>query len=613
MLDRWRAIRHGRFDPWLPDEITNFLGSVKERFYYHDRLPEFTVNRFKQRLGANDVVMSIRPRGDVGPQAKRLYEDLEDGVNGIHEMLDPVGYVDLRGREHQVADGVMALELEFMPSWTPEGRLTSDSDEAYDRKVKQSRAEYGLPVCLSAPDPRSLYWVKARNQLKIVAKVVDVPLIDVQNKWTPDGFRLTYRQERQGKLDIEPITMGAIAPAPTAAEWGKMIRLVVLADDAYIYHCCYPNVVGGTSTTGGAFDDAPGAQPQLILLGKYPNPLGHPPFYLAGGRSTSDANPGYEYLPLPLEIIETAPHVNQVRTIQNVRGVINAMLPWHMRRSAPDGSSTTPITAPRLGMGFWDFDGQINRIPLQDMADLRNLDETLSGVYNAYNQSMMAAMQSGMIGRSTPAWSIMQLNEEQIGMLLEALSSRATAYKSVTLDVLKCLKDKHVKDGGVYIQGSKRNRNRPESGRFDAEMEITEQMLDLDYRLDVSIEAMTQSQRAANTEYHRRLWIEKRISDETYDEHIGIRDRVEEQARIDRQAIEKPMRDLAWGTAMEIAKAKLRPLYGSVVDVVLGGSLPVPALPGGEPAIEDDYDPGPRMPGQGMSIQQPNQIGRAHV
>src|SRR3990167_4888715 len=110
IMDRWRAIRRGGLDPWLPDEITNFLGAVKERFYYHDRLPEFTVNRFKQRLGANDVVMSIRPRGDVGPQAQRLYEDLEDGVNGIHEMLDPVGLIDLRGREHQAADGVIAME-----------------------------------------------------------------------------------------------------------------------------------------------------------------------------------------------------------------------------------------------------------------------------------------------------------------------------------------------------------------------------------------------------------------------------------------------------------------------------------------------------------------------
>ena len=117
---------------------------------------------------------------------------------------------------------------------------------------------------------------------------------------------------------------------------------------------------------------------------------------------------------------------------------------------------------------------------------------------------------------------------------------------------------------------------------------------------------MTQSQRAANVEYHRRLKLDGFESDDTFAENAGIRDWQQENARLDRQRVNKPMRDLAWGTAMEIAKAKLRPLYGSIVDVVLGGSLPVPPLPEGETPIEDDYDPGPRMPGQGMSIQQPN-------
>lgn len=600
MMDRWRAVRHRRLKPWLPKALEGFVAQDIENIMFRDPLPEFVINRIKQRLGANQMTISVRPPGDIGPKLERMYEDLEDAFNGIAETLDPIGAVDGRVREHQAADGKGWYELEFLPKWVPSG------DEAKD---KLSRQQYGLPVCLSAPDPRSLYPGKGFNgRLLMVAKVVDVPLIDVRNNWSKEGFKLAWEGDhangRVVKSDLIPLM--PVNTSPTVVEYGKTVRLVRFADSYNIYDCCYSQPVAG----GQLGDDVSGSTPQLILLATYPNPIGRPPFYAASARSTSDPNPGYEDYPLALEILETAPFVSQVRTIEIINAMIESMLPWHVRRTNPDNSNAAPSKPPELGKGFYEMDGVIGLIPTNQHDNLDKLDSTLSGLYNAYNTSIMGALQAGLVGKTTPAWTLMQMNEEQVSLLQEALDQRAIAFKEVLLDVRRYIKNHHLNDGSIYVNAERRQKN-VEAGRAGALMELNHDLLALEnFKLSVTIEAMTQSQRAADTEYWRRIWIEGRISDETYDEHLGIQDRVEEQARLDRQAISKPMRQMARSVAMELAKVKLRPLYGSVVDTVLGPSL-LPSEENTAPTEMETNEPAdeepayPIMPGQGMSIQQP--------
>ena len=610
VIDSYRDLRHGRSKPWLPDGIE----VQKADIYFQDPLPEFVINRIKQRLGANDIEITIRVPGDAGPTLQRQAENLESGLRGAKDELDPFGLVDGRMREHQAADGTSFLELELKPSFVPPGRGSQEGKE-YDQTRDLARRNYGLGVCAVAPDPRSLYWVDARGAMKIVCKVTNVPLVDVKNNWTAEGFRLDYVSDgdKPGAVEKRYIQWGETPPAPTAAEWGKRIRLVVIADNDYIYHCCYPTVLGPGDQTQ---DDA-NATPALILLGKYRNPFKRPPFFMAGARTTSDPNPAYHHLPLALELLRVAPYVNQWRTIRMLNGTLQALKPIHAQPSRP--MSENENAAPKHIVDLWkpgflEYDGIFKEIPSPMVPDFDKFDTTLSALYNSYNQSISGALLNGAVGKSTPAWSLMQITEEQVGLLEEALDSRAVAWREALISTVEAVYDRHAADGPVYVRASAINRKKPEAGRTDTEISLTRDdlrlLIDKKVRLEVSIQAMTQSQRAADTEYWRRLHMEGTISDETYENEIGLTDRIAEQARKDRESVMKPMKERAQATANAIATAQLARFLGPDIAAIVLGTAP-PIAPPGEDAGEVEGEGGNvlddlKMPGQGMSDKMPD-------
>lgn len=604
MIDRWRSIRHRRLKPWIPEG----LKVLNEDLWFNDPLPEFVVNRLKQRLGANPVKVAVHVRGDAGVTLQRKGEQLEDWFKGVIEELDPLGLADGSMREHQVADGDGYFELEMRPAYSGPGlRRAGESDADYDRRIDEGRRAYGLPLCLSSPDPRSIYSVSARGKLKIVAKVVNVPLVDIRNNWTPEGFRLVYKGEEHGKLDRDMITTGELPPAPSAAEWGRMCRLVVIADDANIYHCVYQNSMG----PGMEFSDDQGQENPLILLATYPNPLGHPPFYEAPARRTSASDPAERDLPLALEVLETAPYVNQVRTMRMIHAIIEAQKPIGLKpRMVKQGQENAgPKHFPDMWkFGFMEYDGDFVEIPTPGKADLDLLDQQVTNAMQSFNLSLIGLSQAGVVGKATAAWSIQQFNEEQVSLLQEALDNRAGAWREVLLDVATLIKRKYGKDGPVYVSSRTLMKKKPEVGRVDLEVGMSARDFDIPFRLDVSINGMTQGQRTAETEYWRRIWGEGRISNETYDERIGIEDRIAEEARRDREAIAQPMRESARAIAWEMAKANLRTLHGPMAEIVLAG-FPSPVMVQPPVANQEgqagEYAHGPDTPGQGMATTIP--------
>ena len=598
-LDKWRNIRHRRLKPWLPEGMEIF-GDDNEAVIYRDVQPEFIINRIKQRLGVNDPNIACAPRGDVGPEGQRQVEKIEDWFKGVHEELDPIGQADASVREGQAADGGGCFELEFLPHYSPPVRGARGAEE-YDSLVDASRREYGLPVRLNAPDIRSLYWDRSRNNKKLFAKVVNVPLIQIRDTWSAEGFRLAYTGER---IDRDYIRAGELPPSPTAAEYGRMVRLVLIADCEYIYHCIYPqSVASAGSFADSAFNDSPGSIPNLMLMAKYPNPIHRPPFFLAPARGTNDADPGYEFKPLAWEILETAPHVNQVRTIQLIKALLDATKPIHAIPDTPDPENKAPPTGPKLWKpGFLFFRGRYAEIPSPPVPDLNTMAEVLTSSYNAYNQSIQGAIETGGIGRSTPAWSVSMQIEELMGVLSESLKNRATAWREVLLAVGQCVREKYAKDGPIYVTASRRAK-RVEVGRQDMQLGVAADDLNASFRLSVSIEAMTQSQRAGNTQYGRELKLEGAISHETYvNDYTPVTDRLAEEARIDREALMAPMKVRALAVADALAYMQLRKVHGEIVDVAWAatkGPLPVSAPQGAETLRE------PVMPGQGMDIEQP--------
>ena len=508
----------------------------------------------------------------------------------------------------------------------PPRRQDGASNDEYDEARDQKRREYGLGIAAAAPDPRSLYWPPSTREIKLMAKVVNVPLVDVMNDWNAEGFRLAYTGDIGDPLGrVEKLTFagGAMPPSATAAEYGRIIRLVRITTPEYVYDCCYPSAM---STSAGFSDDAPGTTPNLMLLGRYKNHFGRVPYYLMPARSTSDPDPGYAYEPLAQEILDLAPYVNQWRTIRMIHGLLQALKPVHAKPSRPlmDNSDSAPKSMPDLWRpGFLEFDGTFDEIPTPPIQDFDKFDQALQSTYNSFNQSITSALLSGAIGKSTPAWSLLQITEEQVGLIKEALNHRATGWKQALDDTAYCVQQRQVKTGPVYVSASRMSKE-PEQGRVFVQVGLKAADFAIPHKLSVSIDGMTQSQRAADTEYWRRLHIEGTITDETYEEHIGIEDRVTEQARKRRQRIMKPMEDDAASVARFVARQKLRRVHGAIIDVILPpteaemqmsqaaqAEAAASAAPGaGEDLLDPNQDQQgsmgiPRSPGQGMPITPP--------
>jgi len=233
LMDRRRDIRHRRYQPWLPEGIEIEKASI----LFRDSLPEYVINRIKQRLGVNDLNIQVSLRGDAGPEKVRKGEKIEDWLRGALDDLDPLGRHDGKVREHQAGDGEGWVQLEFLPDYVPPAR-GEEPDGDYDDLVNEGRKTWGIPLKLQSPDPRSLYVPPGMDKLSLVVKVVNRPLIDVRDKWASQG--LVLRSDDQGRLVRSLQQTGVLAPAPTVAEYGRMVRCVEIADSDYIYQCVFP-------------------------------------------------------------------------------------------------------------------------------------------------------------------------------------------------------------------------------------------------------------------------------------------------------------------------------------------------------------------------------------
>ena len=423
---RRRDIRHRRARPWLPADI-----DVKdESVFFRDPLPAFVVNRIKQRLGVNEVEITIRTAGDAGPKLKAQGDSLEDATRGIWDYLDPLGLHDGAVREHQSTDGVGFYAIDCLPTFTPpyRGEL---SDKDYDDLVSNRRKEWPLPVRLSSPDPRSLYWIDRPNgRIPLMCEVINVPLASCKDNWTDQGFRLAWKEEggKHGTLVKDPIIAGTLAPAPTAAEYGRMVRIVKFSDDSHIYHAMY-NVTAEAGNVGdNPFSDDPSTIPQLTLLATYPNHLGRVPYFIAPARRSTDSDPAYRYEPLAMEVLDMGEYVNQLGTLQMVMAHLEVLKPIHYEPHAPPDENAVPTHLKDLYKpGFLRAWGKFAALPSPDTKQFDGVIASMTERQSQFNLSLMGMLQGGSLGKSTPAWSLMQLNEEQVGFISDALTSRATA------------------------------------------------------------------------------------------------------------------------------------------------------------------------------------------
>jgi len=617
IMDRRRDVRHRRALPWIPEGIE----IEKAKVAFRDSLPEYVINRSKNRLQSNPLNITVHTRGDAKPTLKRKAENLEDWFRGVLDDLDPLGLVNDRICEHQCADGDAWSELEFCPDFMPPPH-GDEPDGDYDDLVEDARKDWGLPMSLCAPDPRMVYCSDNTDCPAVVAKVFNRPLIDVRDKWASSGMGL--RLDSDGKLE-RYLLGGYQPPAPTAMEHGRLVRVCEIADCYYIYHCVFPQTVPSGAAGNEAFGDMAGATPNLLLVARYPNPLGRVPFFRAPARRTSDPDPAYSFYPLCVEMLETAEYVNQWQSIRMLKGLVEASMPVHYKPILPQNQSEN--AAPKnlnklLRPGFLQADGQFMQIPNTPLEDFDKFATQLQGIENAYNQSIMGALQSGQVGRSTPAWSIMQINEEQTGFLREALDARASMWREILLATAKLVRDKYGKDGKVYVRTSRQEKEAPDH-YYDVVTGISTEDLNVPYRLTVTIDGMTQSQRAANTEYGRRLWQEGSISQETYLEaYVGVADPAQEQARKDRETLMVPMRKAAMGIGLQLGANTLYQIHGDIVLPILqAAGFPQPNSEAQEPGEQGPPNPAAngstdrgthvldalKMPGQGLPISLPEQ------
>lgn len=617
--DRRRDLRHRRREPWTPSDF----GLDKAQVKYKDLTPEFVVNKLKSRLGANDFKYAIKVPGDAGPVLRRKGENIEDFVRGAWDMLDPIGEKDGRSREHLAADGLSCLEFEILPHFTPPQRQDED-DEEYDNLVERFRQENGLPVRLLAPDPRSLY-TPTGDVMDVVFKVSNRPLIDVMYNWSASGFVLKAALDSsgsggKGKLEQIPFLAGEQSPALSPSDYGQMVRLVRAADKDFIYDLAYSAVAPAGPSAGFAFGDRPGEVPDLILLGRYRNPFGRVPFFFATARRTADPDPAYRDYPLAYELIEMAEYINQQTTVRQMRGVMEALKPVHYQPHPDETVATTdnggPSHIPKLWKpGFIRARGEFNDIPTPTVPDFDKYSIDLKATQQGFHQGLTSMLAAGQLGRASAAWMALQANEEVIAFLQEAMDSRANQRREASECLLKYCEER-AEAGPITVRVARRSRQQPQ-GNIDVVHKMTAPDFRIPYRLEVTLDAMTQSQRAARVEYGRRLYEEGSISEETYlEEYVGIDDVLQEQARKDRETVMKPLRQAALYMGLQKASNEWYALVGDpILPVLQACQMPaptnkppepqVPTPEGGQQGEAGSLARGPGSPGQGMGLTQP--------
>lgn len=632
LWDRRRDVRFRRAMPWIPENLRTAIqkDNLPEAVYFRDSLPGFVVNRLKQHLGENSIDIDVKTRGDAGPTVKRKGENIGDWLRGCLDDMDGRGVKDAKVREHQAADGLGVLKLDFLRDFIPPERESEQGDADYDDLVDDARKKWGIPVALSAPDPRSLYWVDIQDRPEHVVEVLNKPLVEVANTWTPEGFRLSLGDK--GMLRQDYLIGANLPPAPTPAEYGRMVRVIIITDDEWCYHCCYPNTIpAGTSMFTEPFGDGNSTPDQrgLILLAKYPNPLKRPPYFFAAGRLTAEENPAYKYEPLSLEMLDSAEYTNSWVTMQTILSTLEALKPTGIRARDPARANENAAPAHMAGLwspGFLDIkDREIVPIPSPETKQFELLINDIKSREQQFNLSIMGALQSGTVGKSAPAWTVMQFNEEQTGMIAEAQSHRANMYREMLRSVVYLAQNKYCQDGPVYARAIKKGgRTKDFEGDTEMLMGLKTEDFNIPWRLEINIQAMSQSQRAANTEYFRDLHTEGTLSDQSYWEAIGIEDIGQEQARKDREFLMAPLRKAALALGQQIGANKFFQIHGNVALPILQAvGLPPPVALGEQagqapqeqsaPPPEQPNSPGapqelptaPVSPGQGMGLQIP--------
>lgn len=625
LWDARANVRHRRLVPTLPEGLTQGIKAL-DGLDYRSVQPEYVITQIKARLGANEIHIATKMRG-LQQRRERLGEKIEDWLRGCLAELDPNGNTDAQVRDAQTAVGIAWTELEFRPEYVPPPRAEYMSDSSYDEAVTDGRQRYGLPFYLSFISPRAIYWgpIDRPEQPKIVAKVVTLPLYDVENAYSSEGFKIAYREESagRGRFVKAPILGGGMAPGQLTTQFNRLVRIVVIADDRNIYHCMFPQV-HNTAQAGlgvGEFADDTaaamgGSTPTLELLAAYPNPLGRPPFFAAIGRQTDDPDPAYRFKPLAAEVLDLSVMVNNYRTMRAVRAWLDMYKPLHMQPRVPAAPGTqlkqeTPMVwrpdAPVV------FDGEFREIPSPQSRDLDVQEQQIMEELRSYNQSLAAAIQTGSIGRSTPAWSIMQMNEETRGLLDEAQNSRAAMYRDILMAILRCSARKYAKSAPLYVSSPRAAKDNP-ARKYEDLLDVSGEEL-RDFlgagRVEVTISSETMSMRAAATEYYRSLMTEGTISQETYEDSIGIPDRVAEQARKDKEKVERPLKLAAQTLAYLYAKQTLIATHGPIMEAIFANipdpfngqqaAAPAPPMGGEQTPMLDRL----RMPGQGMQTTVP--------
>ena len=600
--DARRAVRHRRSVPWLPEGLDQFDKMIR----YRDSTPGFYIEGMKQRLGVNAINLEVRATGDPGPKDDKRIATLENWFYGMLAALDPVGQIDLDFRDGQVADGIAFGELEFLPRFTP--------DSKDKRTIDEQRKYAPIPYRLNAPDPKGLAWLPydVSRGLKVMVKTMDVPLVEIQDNWRAEDIRLSYSGDpmNPNKLSASTFIYGSEqAPAPSPGDMGKLVRFVMIADEHHIYHCVYPHTV----PSGGSFLDSAHQAPQLILLKAYPNPINEVPFYACWGRKTRAADPALMYQPIALEQLDQAEYTNQMTTIRMMRAVLESMKPWPLLNNS--GNELTEMPE-KLRPGFMEIPQGVSIGTFPDNS-VPDLDRIIGDLKDNAQRFELSLFNNEQVGKSTPAWGANIFNEEIMGFLKGPVDSRANCWRDILNAVAKCTYAKHAKDGPLYVRTTARSEKRPERGEIDTYVGISAEDLEPgSYRLEVSIEAMTQSARAAHTEYGRRLKDEGAISVETYEtDYAMIEDREAEQRRKDREMIQRSLVSPQIA-AVEHVRETMRPMLGQLVDVIFGPSPlaqqqspemmpPGQALPGDAEPQGYPSSPGMDMP---LELQEPPSV-----
>ncbi len=624
-LDYWRDLRHRRHNAWMPEELDK---SMAQAARYYDSLPEYVVNKIAQRLRVNKPQVAVRVRGDIKPTLKKKAENVEDWLRGALDDLDPGGLHETRFCKFQSGDGLAVAELEMLPDFVPPA--TDDPDNDYDDLVDDARSQWGLPMRLASPDPHMLYMLEGERPENppVVIKVTNRPLVDVQNNWTGQGFQLKVAEDGKSVEKRSFILGGGMAPVTTPTEYGRVVRIVRIATNDWIYDCVLPITAPSGSYSNAAFDDMPGTIPSLVLLGRYPNMLGHPPFYLAPARATTDANPANRYYPLALEIIETGALINQTRSMRMAKSIMEVTkpTPYHPDIPRQGNENAAPRNLGKLWKpGILEAYGTFGEIPSPTAEDFDKLEVQITTDRQQFNQGISAAMQSGAMGRGTPAWTTLQYNEEQLMLLGEAQDNRAQMYRRILQDVTRLARDKYGKDGKIYVSTTTTNPRSPDN-TVEKIQGLASDDFKVPFNITVNIDTLTQSQRAASTEYGRRLYEEGSISQETYlEEYVGLTDPVQEQARKDREAMLVPMRKAALGMGLQLGANAAFETYGQIILPILqAAGFPQPSAIQEQQQQQEMQDKqqeqagqpsqaggagvlqrGPASPGQGMSIEQP--------